>query len=773
MPPTQRQARTLARRCLLLHAPPPPSPPTRGLATHGPISFEHLWLFHLPLLSPFSARPLSSKRAIPSCMRIRFGLLHRFASLRIGPVVPSAPSAPFSFPQPLLARSVMSNHAANQPNRGGASRGNVHRRGRGGNRAQRAPSAQQQQLHSAVSTTANTPIPSGTATPVAMDALDSSSDGTHLTPTLFSSLRGQIDQRLLDAIPFSHMSQVQAATLPTALSGRDVLAQAKTGTGKTMAFLIPSIQRLCALPTPPPASSISVLVLSPTRELALQIEKEASTLLANLGGQIEVQHVVGGTNIQSERARLRTKRKDLLIATPGRLLDHLENATPDLNLRDALGDLRVLVLDEADRMLDMGFRNEIEKIIRAIPAPRPELQRQSLFFSATIPSFVHEVAQLRPDHAFISTLKEEEVNVHLHVPQEFAVLPVHQLLPHLVLTLMAEAQRYPESHKVLVFLPTARSTSLHASIVGALARLPAFAALGAIFEIHSRKSQAARTRTMADFRAAKSGFLFSSDVTARGVDFPGISLVVQCGLPSSVEQYIHRLGRTARAGKDGRGVLLLAEFEQWFLRSAGVDKLPLREMDVEAVKREAGVAPDVCGGEVDRAMMQMDETVRSQAYQAHMGYYKTFLRATGWNAQDLIQHTNAYAYGTLLWKQAAVPADEARRTVPPPAWFVAPPLLAKTVGMMGLKGQKGLNIVKELPHRAGDGGGRGGQLPQQQAKQPRQQQGGNGGSNGSNKRARNPQSSGEGASRGNARRGRNNGRGGAAAAAGGGGGAVA
>lgn len=206
------------------------------------------------------------------------------------------------------------------------------------------------------------------------------------------------------------MTQVQAATLPDALAGRDVLAQAKTGTGKTVAFLVPSIQRLCMLPSLPPDSSISVLVLSPTRELALQIEKEAKMLTNNL--PFDVQHVVGGTNIAAERKRLNSQRKDILIATPGRLLDHLQDE--QLNLANTLRGLTVLVLDEADRMLDMGFRRELEKIFAHLP---PAQTRQSLFFSATIPDFVHNVAKLKDDHAFISTISEEDNNTHEHVPQ--------------------------------------------------------------------------------------------------------------------------------------------------------------------------------------------------------------------------------------------------------------------------------------------------------------------------------------------------------------------
>ncbi|GAC95286.1 hypothetical protein PHSY_002861 [Pseudozyma hubeiensis SY62] len=587
--------------------------------------------------------------------------------------------------------------------RGGAGAGGG--RGRGRPRVGLAGASATQETHSStanssfVATPDDTPAPSGTNTPTwtPKPIAPGTDAAAYLTENKFADLKGSVDDRLLSAIPFPTMSAVQAATLSTALSGRDVLAQAKTGTGKTLAFLIPSIQKLCALPKPPPQTSISVLVLSPTRELALQIEKEAHMLLANLQGTFSVQHVVGGTNIGAERKRLQRDRKDLLIATPGRLLDHLSSDAPGLDLRKACQNLRVLVLDEADRMLDMGFRNELEKILKMLPDPVAS-QRQSLFFSATIPSFVHEVAKLRPDHAFISTLTEQDNNTHEHVPQESLICSLRDCLPRALQVVLTEAIRHPSDHKLLVFLPTARSTSLAAAVFTQLRnqRGSAYSKLGPIFEIHSRKSQAVRTKTMETFQTSTSGILFSSDVTARGIDIPGISLVLQLGLPSSLEQYVHRLGRTARAGKQGRGVLILADFEAFFLNQSDVRKLPITKLDVAAVEAESKVALPQVTNDVDGAMQSIDPTTRSQAYQAHLGFYKAYLKQLRWKPEDLIQSTNEYARDILRWNESQGGA------------WVGPPLLQKTVSMMGLKGKPGLNIVKELPGKSGGGGGRGG-----------------------------------------------------------------
>lgn len=550
-----------------------------------------------------------------------------------------------------------------------------------------------------VATPDDTPAASGTATPTwTPKPIASGTDAAvYLTENRFADLKGSIDYRLLSAIPFSTMSAVQAATLSTALSGKDVLAQAKTGTGKTLAFLIPSIQKLCSLPNPPPQTFISVLVLSPTRELALQIEKEAQMLLSNLTGTFAVQHVVGGTNISSERKRLSRDRKDLLIATPGRLLDHLTSDSPELDLRKACQNLKVLVLDEADRMLDMGFRNELEKILTMLPDPITS-QRQSLFFSATIPSFVHDVAKLRPDHAFISTLSEKDTNTHDHVPQESLICSLKDCLPRALQVVLAEAIRYPKEHKILVFCPTARSTSLAAAVFNQLRGIKGsgYGKLGPVFEIHSRKSQVVRTKTMETFQTSPSGILFSSDVTARGIDIPGISLVLQLGLPSSLEQYIHRLGRTARAGKEGRGVLILADFEQFFLNQADVRKLPITLLDMGKVEGESGVKLNKVAQDVNGAMTQIDATVRSQAYQAHLGFYKSYLKQLKWKPEELIASTNDYAKNILQW-----PRQEDGR-------WTGPSLLQKTVSKMGLKGKGGLNVVRDLSGDGGKDGNQGG-----------------------------------------------------------------
>lgn len=298
----------------------------------------------------------------------------------------------------------------------------------------------------------------------------------------------------------------------TRVEGSCSLAQARTGTGKTLAFLIPSIERLLRAEQQPQRGQISVLILSPTRELAIQIQDSAKVLLA--GTPYTCDHVVGGTNMKSEINRLNKQQTDILVATPGRLQDHLENS----NLKPKLSSLRVLILDEADRLLEAGFRREIEKIIAFLP-DRSRVARQTLLFSATIPQQVHQIASLAllPNHAFVSTIPPEEENTHEHVPQ-YSITPpsVYDLFPTTLAVLKNEIKTHGQEAKTMVFFPTARATGLAA----ALFKRAGLQAYGQeIFEIHSRKSQGQRNAAAEAFKNAKGAVLFSSDVVARGVDF--------------------------------------------------------------------------------------------------------------------------------------------------------------------------------------------------------------------------------------------------------------
>ncbi|CAL6275350.1 unnamed protein product [Bathycoccus prasinos] len=489
-------------------------------------------------------------------------------------------------------------------------------------------------------------------------------DGGNVPTTMaFASmgLSKQSMRAITEVCKFTHATAVQDQTLPHITKGVDVLARAKTGSGKTVGFTLPSIELLMKNPETR-KGDVSVLIVSPTRELASQIHVEANQLLTfhEYGAQV----VFGGTNIGTDKKRLRENRCDFLVATPGRLIDHLENE----GLRERMSNLRVLVLDEADQLLEMGFRPSIEKILSYLPR-----NRQTLLFSATVPDAVKQIAAnaMSDNHVYIDCVGDEATATNSQVAQWLTVADTKDHLALLLQVVEAHAREVP-NHKIMCFFPTARATGLASEV---------FEAMGIkVFEIHSRKSQSARTKAADQFRASKSAVMMSSDVTARGMDFPDVTFVIQIGLPSSREQYVHRLGRTGRAGKTGEGLLILADFEKYILRS--MKDLPLQVA-------EASVDPNA-SDRINRALQKVDSKTKDQAYVAWMGFYNSNTGKIGWSKNDLVHAANSYAIDVL-----GCPG--------------LPGVLAKTVGMMGLREQRPLlNVVSQLDGGGGGGGGRGG-----------------------------------------------------------------
>ncbi|KAK9202218.1 hypothetical protein WN944_017428 [Citrus x changshan-huyou] len=431
---------------------------------------------------------------------------------------------------------------------------------------------------------------------------------------------------------YEKMTIVQEATLPVILKGKDVLAKAKTGTGKTVAFLLPSIEVVIKSPPvdrdqkrPP----ILVLVICPTRELATQAATEASTLL-KYHPSIGVQVVIGGTRLALEQKRMQANPCQILVATPGRLRDHVENTA---GFATRLMGVKVLVLDEADHLLDMGFRKDIEKIIAAVPK-----QRQTLLFSATVPEEVRQICHiaLKRDHEFINTVEEGSEETHEQVRQMHLVAPLDLHFPLLYVLLREHVADNPE-YKVLVFCTTAMVTRMVADLLGEL-KLN-------VREIHSRKPQSYRTRVSDEFRKSKGLILVTSDVSARGVDYPDVTLVIQVGLPSDREQYIHRLGRTGRKGKEGQGILLLAPWEEFFLST--IKDLPILKAPVPSVD------PDT-KKKVERALSHVEMKNKEAAYQAWLGYYNSN-KKVGRDKYKLVELANEYSRSMGLDNPPAIP----------------------------------------------------------------------------------------------------------------------
>lgn len=498
---------------------------------------------------------------------------------------------------------------------------------------------------------------------------------------------------------YPNCTPVQAQAIPPAMRGTDVMARARTGTGKTLGFLIPGIERLAGPARGAPVRGVSVLVVSPARELAMQTHKDAVKLLQFRHG-MRAECVIGGTNMKSEARRMRDQGVDVLVATPGRLLDHAEN-TP--GMREALGRVQVLVLDECDQLLDRGFLKEIRRILALMPRTQ---DRQTLLFSATISKTIQDVAKvaLKPDHVFVNTVKESGAPTHAAVSQEVIAAQPHALAHTLWRVLAHHAAKEPH-FKVILFTATARMAQFLSSLLRR-AGLPGGAA--AVVDIHSRKSQSARERASKTFLAASRGFLVSSDVSARGMDYPDVTLVCQLGLTTR-EQYIHRLGRTARAGRAGDGVLVLLDAEAGpMMRElkglaikpagpgstiAGGEAAGIRARAV--VGCPAPVVPEGRSTEVPQMQAALDAVGTDRdlnkdarlAYGAWLGFYNSNMRRMGWKPEALVRECN---------RLFAEPGGLGLLEVPA--------LEAKTLGKMGLRGTPGL---KEAP-RAGGGQARGG-----------------------------------------------------------------
>ena len=343
---------------------------------------------------------------------------------------------------------------------------------------------------------------------------------------------------------------IQARAIPPAMEGRDIMGLAQTGTGKTLAFGLPLLHGLTGLGRPAPGT-VRALILAPTRELVAQIADSLRALAE--GGPLKVVTVVGGASLNKQAERL-SRGTDVLVATPGRLIDLLDRRA--LTLAEA----RVLVLDEADQMLDMGFIHALRKIARHLPE-----QRQTMLFSATMSKDMNEIAETylhRPVRVQVNppgqTVDKIDQAVHFVAQGDKAALLAEYLAKH-------------TDESALVFARTKH---------GAEKLMKLLVSWGfAAGSIHGNKSQGQRERTLAAFRAGEMKVLVATDVAARGIDIPLVAHVYNHDLPNVPENYVHRIGRTARAGRSGRAMAFCAPAEMADLRA--IEKLTKTEIAVE------------------------------------------------------------------------------------------------------------------------------------------------------------------------------------------------
>ncbi|CAN9498026.1 unnamed protein product [Ophioblennius macclurei] len=413
--------------------------------------------------------------------------------------------------------------------------------------------------------------------------------------TSFASLSELVSESTLKGVKemgFEHMTEIQHKSIRPLLEGRDVLAAAKTGSGKTLAFLIPSIELIYKLKFMP-RNGTGVVILSPTRELAMQtygVMKELMTHHVHTYGLI-----MGGSNRSAEAQKL-ANGVNILVATPGRLLDHLQN-TPGFMFKN----LQCLIIDEADRILEVGFEEELKQIIKLLPK-----RRQTMLFSATQTRKVEDLARisLKKEPLYVGVDDNKDNATVDGLEQGYVVCPSEKRFLLLFTFLKKNRKK-----KLMVFFSSCMSVKFHYELLNYI-DLPVMA-------IHGKQKQTKRTTTFFQFCNADSGILLCTDVAARGLDIPEVDWIIQYDPPDDPKEYIHRVGRTAR-GIDGRGhaLLILRPEELGFLRFLKQAKVPLSEFEFSWAK-------------ISDIQSQMEKLIEKNYYlhKSAQEAYKSYVRA--------------------------------------------------------------------------------------------------------------------------------------------------
>ena len=356
-------------------------------------------------------------------------------------------------------------------------------------------------------------------------------------------LQGALTRRC-EQLGFTEPTPIQKQAVPIILQGGDVIATAETGTGKTAAFLLPILQEIDVKQQ----KGTTVLILSPTRELANQTDAACRELAPK---HIRCTSIIGGTGYKAQIEALK-KRPNIVIATPGRLIDYMEQGLVNL------ANVTTIVLDEADRMLDMGFLPPIKRIFKALPA-----KRQTLLFSATMSNEIDRIAvTLMNDPEYISVSRRGTAAAT--IDQKAYPVAAHSKIPLLLDLLKTE-----DFDRVLVFTRTKRGADRVAHILEKWDHRSN--------RIHGDRSQSQREAALRAFKAGKTNVLVATDVAARGIDIDSVSHVINYDVPEAPEDYVHRIGRTGRAGNVGRAITLLSVAEEGSMRA--IEKLTGQEVE--------------------------------------------------------------------------------------------------------------------------------------------------------------------------------------------------
>ncbi|BBG98092.1 P-loop containing nucleoside triphosphate hydrolases superfamily protein [Prunus dulcis] len=417
----------------------------------------------------------------------------------------------------------------------------------------------------------------------AMDA-DSFNPNSALSDTRFSDLKPPLSEPVLEALAqggFEFCTPVQAATIPLLCRFKDVAVDAATGSGKTLAFVVPLVEILRRASTVPKPQQVMGMIISPTRELSSQIYNVAKPFISTLPN-FKCVLLVGGGQVKADTKQIEEEGANLLIGTPGRLYDIMERMD-GLDLRD----LEILILDEADRLLDMGFQKQINDIISRLP----KLRRTGLF-SATQTEAVEELAR---------------AGLRNPVRVEYLECEADKKPSQLVDLLVKN-----KSNKTIVYFMTCACVDYWGLVLPLLGSLKGFP----LIALHGKMKQAARDKALASFTSLSSGILLCTDVAARGLDIPGVDCIVQYDTPQDPNVFIHRVGRTARMGRQGSAIVFLLPKEEAYVEFLRIRRVPLQER--KCSDDVSDVIPQI------RSAAKKDRDVMEKGLRAFVSYIRAY-----------------------------------------------------------------------------------------------------------------------------------------------------
>ncbi|CAB4301433.1 unnamed protein product [Prunus armeniaca] len=444
-----------------------------------------------------------------------------------------------------------------------------------------------------------------------MDA-DSFNPNSALSDTRFSDLKPPLSEPVLEALAqggFEFCTPVQAATIPLLCRFKDVAVDAATGSGKTLAFVVPLVEILRRASTVPKPQQVMGMIISPTRELSSQIYNVAKPFISTLPN-FKCVLLVGGGQVKADTKQIEEEGANLLIGTPGRLYDIMERMD-GLDLRD----LEILILDEADRLLDMGFQKQINDIMFRLP----KLRRTGLF-SATQTEAVEELARAGLRNPVRVEVRAETKSNNSALSQQLASSKTPSGLA--IEYLECEADKKPsqlvdllvknKSNKTIVYFMTCACVDYWGLVLPLFGSLKGFP----LIALHGKMKQAARDKALASFTSLSSGILLCTDVAARGLDIPGVDCIVQYDTPQDPNVFIHRVGRTARMGRQGSAIVFLLPKEEAYVEFLRIRRVPLQER--KCTDDVSDVIPQI------RSAAKKDRDVMEKGLRAFVSYIRAY-----------------------------------------------------------------------------------------------------------------------------------------------------